>query len=557
MKEFFEKLGRKLTGRKGIGGTMTAVIIIAVVMLNILAYTVTNAFNLYLYSPPKRDFSLSGSTDELFYSALNAEKKVTITFCYAEETLETHSTGSDVLHTARLFKEKYPELIELRFVNLLTKTDITKGSEKNGERVELKEYANVVCSNENEETGKVCGQTARYIDVDDTAKCKKCGGDLDLDKDVDYNFKQNTVIFECGQGEERSYRVLTDRSSSAGFVDFYSLDSTATIVAYNGEEVMASMISWVLHKNHPVAYFTKNHGETSDIAFSNLLTSAGYYVEVIDLRKQEIPEDAGMLVISNPTSDFDRAAEGSNTRGELDKIEDYLANKGGKLYVAIDPYSKKLNQLEKTLEKWGITLSGSENDKGVYVRNIVRDDTDAIMPGGYTFVANHADNEIATAIRNKVTVYGEDSVLVSDVNKLDLDAEKGAQPILVSSGTSSVYAGGDKIDNEGRYAVSAYSQQKHSNGLTSTVFVIPTAYITASDAFQSEHYSNKDFLYSTLEVLFGSNPTPRGCNQVLYTDGIIENLTMGKARLYTAILFVFPAALAVVGIITLRRRKNR
>ena len=158
MKEFFKKLGRKLTGRKGIGDTMTAVIIIAVVMFNILAYTVTNAFDLYFYSPPKKDFSLSASTEDLFKSALDAEKKVTITFCYPEETLETHSTGSDVLHTARLFREKYPELIELRFVNLLTKTDVTRGSEKNGDRVELKEYTNVICSNKIESTGKECGQ---------------------------------------------------------------------------------------------------------------------------------------------------------------------------------------------------------------------------------------------------------------------------------------------------------------------------------------------------------------------------------------------------------------
>ena len=123
MKEFFKKLGRKLTGRKGIGNTMTVVIIIAVVMLNVLAYTLTNAFGLYFYSPPKRDFSLSGSTDDLFSSAIEMKKKVTITFCYLEDKLEEHSTGSYVLNTAREFEKRYPELIELKFINLLTKMD--------------------------------------------------------------------------------------------------------------------------------------------------------------------------------------------------------------------------------------------------------------------------------------------------------------------------------------------------------------------------------------------------------------------------------------------------
>ena len=556
MSEFFKKLGRRLTGRKGIGGTMTAVIIIAVVMLNVLAYTVTNAFGLYIYSPPKRDFSLSGSTDELFKSALDGGKKVKITFCYPEETLETHSTGSDVLNTAKQFEEKYPELIELRFINLLTRTDVTRDSDSFGDRVDLDRYASVVCSNKGE-NGKACGYTMRYVDAQKSAKCTKCGGAIDLDKDVSYNYRQNTIIFECGDGEEFSYRVLTDNSSSAGFVDFYTLDSTATIVAYNGEEVMASMISWVLHKDHPVAYFTQNHGETADIAFTNLLTCAGYYVEVINLRKQEIPADAGMIIISNPTTDFDRAAEGSATRGELDKIEDYLMNKGGKLYVALDPYVKKLDNLEYTLAKWGIEFAGAENENGTHVREIVREDVNAITPDGYSFVASHADNDIASQIRFKVERYGKDSILVSEVNRLNLNSELGAQPLLVSSGTSSSYAGGTKMDGEGGYAVAAYSQQKNAEGKISTIFVIPTAYITATDAFQSENYSNKDFIYSTLEVLFESHPTPRGCNQVLYTSGVLENLTMGKARLYTAIILAVPTALAVFGIITIRRRKNR
>jgi hypothetical protein len=89
------------------------------------------------------------------------------------------------------------------------------------------------------------------------------------------------------------------------------------------------------------------------------------------------------------------------------------------------------------------------------------------------------------------------------------------------------------------------------------VFVIPTAYITATDAFLSESYSNKDFLYSVLEVLFDSNPAPRGCNQINYTAKRLENLTMGKAKLYTALTLAVPATLVAVGAIIIIRRKNR
>lgn len=510
MKEFLKNLGRRATGRKGIGNTVTVAIIIAVVMLNILAYTLTNAFGLYFYSPDVDDLTISGSTDELFANAILLGKKVTVTFCYAEDKLEKHDTGSLVLKTAKQFEERYPDLIDLRFVSLLTKMD------ENGLIVDFEKY-------------------------------------LQDDKNT---LKQNSVIFESGEGEEWSCRVITDTVSSAGFIDFYTLDSSANILAYNGEEVMAAMISWVLHDEHPVAYFTQNHGETADVAFSNLLTCAGFYVEAINLRKSEIPADAGMIIISNPTSDFELSVDNANVRGEINKIEDYL-ERGGKLYVALDPYVKELKNLEGLLKKWGITLSSQYNENGVLVRNIVRENTNAITTDGYTFVATHADNDVSRKILDKVQKYGNDSVLISEVTKLELDAQLGAAPILISGTTSSTHAGGEMTDSEGSYAVAAYSKRAEKDGAESTVFVIPTAYITASDAFLSDTYSNKDFIYSTLEVLFDANPTPRGCKCVTYRTSIIENLTMGRAKTYTAIILAIPALLAVFGAVTIIRRKNR
>ena len=550
-----------MTGRRGIGGTMTVIIIIAVVMFNVLAYTVTNAFQLYLYTPQRDDLSISGNTDALFEDAINARKKVTITFCYTEEKLKDHGTGSYVLQTAREFEARYPDLINLRFINLLTK----RYDDEESEPANLDRYCDVKCQNDvnpDDDVVETCGNVVRYANVVfNDAKvpvCTKCNGELDLNKWTVRNFAQNSIIFETGTFGESSfnYRVLTDRSTSAGFVDFYTLDASGNVIAYNGEEVMAAMISWILAKEHPVAYFTQNHGETADIAFTNLLTCAGYYVEIINLRKQGIPEDAGLVIISNPTTDFD-ISESDDYQGEINKLEAYLEN-GGKLYVALDPYVKELKNLEALLTKWGITVSGDKNDSGVFLRDVVRDSNNSITPDGYTFVATHADNDVATSIRDKVTEYGgKDSVLVSAVARLKLDESKGARPILVSGSSSATHAGDERTDNDGNYAVTAYSTREEKSGKTSTVLVIPTAYITATDAFLSDNYSNKDFLYSALEVLFGSNVAPRGCNQINYTGQRLENLTMGRARLYTAIILILPTAIAVAGVITIIRRRNR
>ena len=528
---------------------MTVAIIVAVVMLNILAYTVTSVFGLYLYEKDVEQYTISGNTDSIFESAIKLGKKVTITFCYTEDKLKTHDTGKLVLDTARAFEERYPEFIELRFINLLTKMD------EDGKIVDFRNYSNVVCNN------KKCNHSMRFVDINkEDPLCTKCSKEVDLDKDVVYNFSQSSVIFETGSGASYNYRVLTDKYTSSGFVDFYILDSSSNIVSYNGEEVMAAMISWVLNNNHKTVYLTQNHGETADVALSNLLTCAGYYVDVINLRREEIPSDAGMVIISNPTSDFERAPDDSTSHLEIEKLNDYLS-RGGKLYVAFDPYVKHLPNLEALLKAWGIEISGSdENDNGVFVRDIVKESSMAITPDGYTFIATYAEGAIANEIYGKLAATGTDKVLMSNVAKLNLigDNKNSAtvNPILVSGSTSMTYAGGKVTGTDGNYVVAA-SATKTVGDKETAIFVLPTAYITATDAFISDSYSNKDFLFSVYETLFDANPAPYGCNQILYDTQILENLTMGRARLYTALILAIPASLVVVGTVIIIKRKNR
>ncbi len=508
MKNFLNKLGGAITGRKGIGTTITVIIIAAVVLFNVLIYTLTSAFKLYIHKPEEEDFSISGNTDPLFAKAeqFTNGKKVRIIFCYTEDALKTHDTGAFVLETAYAFRDRYPDLIELKFVNMLTMLD----------------------------------EDLKYFDFE---KYKAYG-----------TINSSSVIFEYGEGSEYNCQILTDVYTGVGFVDFYTLDSSFNIVAYNGEEIMASMIAWVLADEHPTVYITEGHGETADIAFSKLLTCAGYKTESINLRRQEIPASAGMLLILNPTSDFDKGIEGTNARGETDKIEEFL-EAGGKLYTVLDPYVKELPNIEGVLAKYGISLSSDAEDRGV--RDIVRDVSNAITSDGYTFVATHADGEIPTMIYDNISKYGQDRVLLSTVGSLLTDESLGAHPLLVSGGASSTYRGGERTDSEGSYTVAAYSTRQCDNGKTATVLVVPSAYITASEAMVSEGYSNKDFVYSAFSVLFDSSCAPYGCNTVIYNNQLLENFTMGRARAYTAMIMAVPVILAVLGTVIIVRRKNK
>lgn len=552
MKNFFKKLGHAVSGRKGIGNSMTVAIILVVVMINIVAYTVTNAFGLYLYSEERDDLSISGNTDELFEAARGNGKKVTVTFCYPEDSLETHDTGRFVLETARAFEERYPEFIELKFVNLLTKMD------EEGNIVNFDKYYEILCPH--------CKNTVKLDNINkEKPACTKCGKGLteaDLENVVTA-LRRDSVIFECGEGQEHNFRILTDRYTSSGFVDFYILDSSASIVSYNGEEVMAAMILWVVNGSHDdkVVYLTQNHGERADVTLSNLLSCAGYRIEVINLRKEaKVPDNAAMLIISNPTTDFDKAMENATNQGEIEKIEDYL-DRGGKLYVTLDPYVKELKNLENLLSEWGIGMSAQRDKNGKLLRNVVKESASAITTDGYSFVATHAENEISSAILEKVEKYGSDRVLMSNVSALELNSnpEEGIEvyPLLKAGDSASTYADGAQTDSKGGYDLAALSVKTMEDGKTASIFVVPSSYITATESFVSEGYSNKDFLYATLEVVFGAYSAPYGCNQVIYDTQILENLTMGAAKAYTALILAIPTALAIVGTVIIVRRKNR
>ena len=481
----------------------TLIVIAALIVVNVTVYALDTAFGLYIYTPDTEDLTVSGRTDSMFSDAIKLGKEVSVIFCMPEDERSVHSTGSYVYKTAKQLAARYPDLIKLDFWNIITKRDA------HGNRVEV--YKQDMRGNE--------------IDV-----------------------RQNSVIFRCGD----NYRVVTDSYSKAGFAPFFTLDSSSSITSYNGEEVLSSMIAWVLTSEHKTAYFTTYHGETTDISLTNLLACAGYYVDTVDLRTGNVPEDAAALFIMNPTADFERAAEGSGVVSEMERIRLFAAA-GGDIYVSLDPYAKRLPALEGFLSERGIALATTERD-GVTYRNIIKDPDNAITTDGFTVRADIADGETASRIFSRYSETGSGDVIVSSTAALTLTG--GAVPVLVTTRSAETVAGGVTVSREGNYTVAAMSATETEGG-TSNLFVTPSIYLTASDALISSGYSNKDFTYSLLAEFSGNDNMPYGIKSVLYNKSTLQNLTMSTARAYTAAILAVPALLALIGVVVTVRRKNR
>ena len=399
----FEKITAAVRSRNGSSGILTAAILAVVIVANVVLYVLAQTFGWYFMSTEKIDLSISGSTDALFADALEdieagSTEKVKINFCMAKSDLEKHDPGMYVHETALALQEKYPELIEVEYLNILRQVD------SEGNPVDVKKYT------------------------------KREGMD-------DAVILDTSVIFTYEKDGKENFKLVTDYVSADGFSSFFTLTSDLSVTSYNGEEVVASMVSWVLHDEHPTAYITVGHGETASSSLTMLLTCAGYNIDYVDLKTIDytgeaklLENPANMIIVSNPVTDFGQAATVSDVRDEIERLRTYVEG-GGNLYVTFDPYVPKKNILNLTtlLEGYGITVSTSEVD-GFTLRNIVRDATNSISADGYTLIAEFADGIEAQAYRDVIKDYGTAKVLIREAAALKVSStdKAVAYPIIAS-----------------------------------------------------------------------------------------------------------------------------
>lgn len=522
--------------RKASAGILTAAVIAVVIMLNVVLYALASTYDWYVYSTEELDLSVSDATDAYFADALaqvkedqelfGASSKVTVNFCMAKDDIEKHSPGMYVHKTVTNLAEKFPELIEVEYLNILTQMD------SEGNPVDLEKY--------------------RVVEGTDTL----------------YPIYTTSMIFtytDPATGEER-FKTVTD-STTTGFSAFFTVNSDYSTSSYVGEEVVSALIAWVLREDHPTAYLSTGHGEGISPLFSTMLTCAGYNIKMVNIRSLEYDQVAelsanpkNVLIISNPTTDFGRSLQNENAYGELDRVEDFLKN-GGNLYVTLDPYVsvKNMHNLTSFLADYGIVVSTNTNEAGESYRNIVKDTTSSLPGDGYTLVGEYTEDELAKSIRTATEKYGSGKVLLREAAALVCSSGKKATAVAVleSSSGAVCLANGVTTDREGSYALAANAVVANEGGKDANVFVLATSYIAATDAIVSDGYSNKDFIYAVFSEVFSAELPPYGCRSIVFETDTLQGLTMGAARAYTVIAVVIPIAIAAVGAVIAIKRKRR
>ena len=152
---------------------------------------------------------------------------------------------------------------------------------------------------------------------------------------------KNVVVFTCG--ERRRYVTLAD---------LYVVEDGEKR-AFIGERAFTAAILDVTAATKQKLYFLTGHGEmepgsvAADRGLSQLrdeLRARNFDIDILDLVKtRRIPDDAAMLLAIGPRAPY--------LPEEQDKLRDYLANKSGRLLLALEPGPNQ--GLDELLLDWG------------------------------------------------------------------------------------------------------------------------------------------------------------------------------------------------------------
>ncbi len=409
---------------------------------------------------------------------------------------------------------------------------------------------------------------------------------------------QTNVIVASGT----EFRVYNQRA-------FYTYSETtdADPWAYSGEKTFVKGIIAVTKAEAPIACLTYNHGEpfateegkTQYSQFLKVLDSAGYQVQFLDLKNEEIPEDCRLIVTMDPQEDFASSFMTQNGVSEIEKLDKFL----GKAYsfmIFADADTPKLTNLEEFLEEWGIAFNRYADDKSA---GMVYDSENALDGKGQTFMGVYEEEALGGSVTQDMReVGGNPKIVFSNALGIsysptyekayalpDEEAGTGAfsygyyssnswsrdiYDIFRASETALIYETEngtltDRVaDTAGGFKLMTLSRENRTigegQGYTSIndvsyVCAIGSTAFASNEVLSSNAYGNTDLLLSVLRVI-GREIVPVGINfKPMYTgEADATNLASYNTTAQTVVLILLPAlAFAGTGTVVLVKRKFR
>lgn len=364
------------------------------------------------------------------------------------------------------------------------------------------------------------------------------------------NIYTTSVIVESGT-EVRIYALEA----------FFVLNEDETIWAYNGEKKLISGILQVTSAELPIVYFTAEHGENlgeSAQALYTLFADNGFDVRVINLAKEEIDEDARIIIVNDPVYDFIGAEADDESANEIKKLDEFL-DRFGCLYVFADPdHAGALTNLSEFLEEWGIAFTPN---------TYIRDAENSISTDGLSVVAKYDKETLGSSIYkdltdNLVTLPKTISRYTMPIEILwgeggGLSGSRDVSPVITSYETGEAVQNNTVVD-EGEFNLMTISRETRiidNEYYYSYVIVSGSSNFVNSNYILSNAYANADILSAAMKAT-GRDKILANIKFKVFDDTSLD-ITTAQANDWTvASVLVLPAVAAVTGLVIWVRRKH-
>jgi len=343
---------------------------------------------------------------------------------------------------------------------------------------------------------------------------------------------------------------------------FFITDEDGTSIwAYQGEYKLVSAILSVTDSEMPPVYFTSSHGEKvgeDGLALKNLFSDAGFEVRYIDLAKEDISEDARIVVINDPVYDFGGIVAGDDGENEIAKLDDFLDRRGCLMVFTSPGHVGNLTNLSEFLEEWGIKFTPD---------TYVKDMTNSISVDGRAIVAKYADDDTMgaslyldiasldtmpkTILRNAMPI----NVLWEENSKLNGTVQ--VSPVLLSHSSAKAISDGaeNDIGSVPLMTISRDTTIVDNEYYYSYVLACGSADYVNSGYLTSNAYANADILYNTIK-LTGRERILADIEYKVLDDTALDITTAQANKWTVAMTVTLPLIIAIAGCAVWIRRKN-
>lgn len=372
-------------------------------------------------------------------------------------------------------------------------------------------------------------------------------------------------IIIAKKGIDGKYGTHFKVYAARGFYGFATEDGS--LYAYNGEAVFASALLSLSHIEVPTVYFTTKHGEVLTSSVSSnapsqlwaTFQSCGFDVAELDLTTTKIPDNASLIVINQPESDFDHS--------EITAIDKYLDTKGNVMFFANPDFDHNYTNLYSLLEaRAGIVVN---NESG---NDLITDPSTNVLGDDFSFKAEHsgaaAANTYLSYLKNASSArpYFTNSTSItikpdylSSEGYYDMKNHVFTQPLFNT--TSKAIKDGE----DGVYTVMSMTAFTRTiDGVDgalpheeySYLMFVPSSGFASDEALSQVSNPNKDILLSITHVITSAQ-TPVNISYKVFENTDLD-ITEKQAKTTTTCLIVIPTLVAILtGAVIIFRRKRR